>query len=396
MLKNKIKLMVLLLVMVLFFSTLSFATNDIPTPTSMEANVISSTVPGDNARTEEGNEPSTDQTSQIHNGDLYVLDKHVVMDQLVDGNVFLFGNDIEVTGKVNGSLYAFGNNVSFSKDSYVVQSIYVMADTVTLNGSANDLYAFARKVDMSYDAFMIRDLKVFAETFNFNGGVGRDAIVAANNFNFVNTENSAAIVYGNLTYSAPNELSLTSDLVQGEVHYKQSFEKEKSITNIVIEKLISICNAILYALVVLFLCLWLAPKFVKNSSSNLTTSNVAKCFGIGLLTVIVSCFVGFGLLFTVVGIPLGFAIMALLILLLSIATTVTSICITYKLKEKFAYTKNYLTYLTLVGIIVVIWALNLIPYVGWVISFVVKMFGLGTVVYYLFMKNKSENVKTNE
>ena len=88
--------------------------------------------------------------------------------------------------------------------------------------------------------------------------------------------------------------------------------------------------------------------------------------------------------------------MALLILLLSIATTVTSICITYKLKEKFAYTKNYLTYLTLVGIIVVIWALNLIPYVGWVISFVVKMFGLGTVVYYLFMKNKSENVKTNE
>ncbi|MCI8482234.1 MAG: hypothetical protein HFJ27_04035, partial [Clostridia bacterium] len=73
-----------------------------------------------------------------------------------------------------------------------------------------------------------------------------------------------------------------------------------------------------------------------------------------------------------------------------------SICITYKLKEKFAYSKKYLTYLTLIGVVVAIWALSLIPYVGWVISFVVKMFGLGTIIYYLLTNKKSNNIAEKE
>lgn len=395
MLKNKTKIMVLLLVLLIIFSTFSFATDDVPTPTSIEGNVVDSLVPGDNTRTEV-DETTPISDSEIHNGDLYVYDDNIKMDQLVDGNVFLFGNNIEVTGKVNGSLYAFGNNVSFSQESYVVQSIYVMANTLTLNGSANDLYAFARKVDMAYDSFMIRDLRVCSDTFNFNGGVGRDAFVTANNFNFVNIENSAAIVYGNLTYSAPNELSLTSDLVQGEIKYQKELASGSSVTEVIIEKIINICAIVLYAFVVFFLCLWLAPKFLNTIPTYLEPVTCAKSFGIGLLTFVVSVLVSIVLLFTVVGVPLSFAIIALLILLLSIATAITSICITYKLKEKFAYEKNYLTYLILAGIVIVIWALELIPYVGGLVSFVVKMFGLGTIVYYLFKKNKSEDVKTKE
>ncbi len=394
MLKNKTKIMVLLLAFLLMFSTFCFATEGEPTPTSEETNTITSTAPGDNARVEEGTEP--EPTPEIYSGDLYVFDNNIEMDQLVDGNVFLFGDHINVTGKVNGSLYACGNNVTFAKDSYVVQSIYVMANTVTLNGNANDLYAFARKVDMSYDSFMIRDLKVFADTFNFNGGVGRDAFVEANNFNFSNSTDKSAIVYGNLTYSASKELSLSNELVQGEVHYQKALDSKESVTEVILEKVISACNAILYTLVVFLLCLWLAPKFLNNTSSTITVSNIFRSFGIGLLTILLASMVSIGLLFTFIGIPLGFAIAALLVLLLSISGAISSICITYKLKEKFAYSKKYLTYLTLIGVVVAIWALSLIPYVGWVISFVVKMFGLGTIIYYLLTNKKSNNIAEKE
>ena len=91
---------------------------------------------------------------------------------------------------------------------------------------------------------------------------------------------------------------------------------------------------------------------------------------------------------------LGFAIIALLALLISIANAVTCISITNKLKEKFAFSKNYLTYLTLAGVVIVIWALGLIPYIGAFISFVVNMIGLGIVVYYLFTRNSCDKKET--
>jgi hypothetical protein len=399
MLKNKTKFMVLILAILLIVSTVSFATED----------TVTSTLPGDNAKTSEDTavvtsdtegtaieedtateteETTDDTTTEIRNEDLYIFDDEINMDQLVDGNVYLFGNNINVTGKVNGNLYAFGNNVSFSAESYVVQAIYVMANELTIDGCANDLYAAANTVSMSYDSFMIRDLRVAANTFNFNGGVGRDAFVYANTFNFSTTEGDDAIVYGNLTYTSSNELELTTDYVQGDIKYTKQVIQEESVGDIVADKILSACKAIIYAIVVLLLCVWLAPKFLEKASSYITTSNCAKAFGIGVLTFVVAVLAVFGLLFTVVGVPLGFAIFALLALLMSISTAITGIAVSYKLKEKFAYKKAYLTYLTLAGVILVIYVIGLIPYIGTIINCVINAIGLGIVVNYLFTKNK--------
>lgn len=404
--------MVLLLAFVLILSTVSFATEGEPVPTSMEENPVvtseegnenvNSTVPGDNAKTqgEDSNNtvaPTDEPTEEdIYNGDLYLVGNHIEMDKLVDGNVYLFGRNINITGKVNGSLYVCGETVTVAKEAYIIQSMYIAANKINLNGCANDLYAFANTVDMSFDSFMLRDLRVCANTFNFNGGCGRDAFVAANHFNFVTTDGNAALIYGNLTYSAPEELALTNELVQGEIKYQKDFFGNVSVTDMVIEKVIGVCAILLYAFVVFFLCLWLAPKFLKTTSTYLEPVTCAKSFGIGLLTTVATIFVSAILLLTIVAIPLSLAMVALLVLLLSIGTVISSICITYKLKEKFAYEKNYLTYLTLAGVVIVIWALELIPYVGTFVSIVVKMFGLGVIVHYLFTQNKPEKKEKTE
>lgn len=396
MLKHKTKFIVILLSFLMIISTFTFATDTAVTTSLVDDEAIIS-LDSDETSEETTTTEETDVEEEIYNGDLYIFDDNIEMDQLVDGNVFLFGNNINITGKVNGSLYAFGNTVTFGEESYVVQAFYVFANQLTLDGCANDLYAFAKKVDMSYNSFMIRDLRVMANTFNFNGGVGRDAFVTANNFNFVTTENDAAIVYGNLTYSSANELSLTTDFVQGEIKYDKQISNTESITDVVINKVISFCNSLLYILVVFFLCLWLAPKFTAKTQDYITVKKCASSFGIGLLASIIIAIVGTILLFTIVGIPVGLALVGLLVLLLSIATTVTCIAITNKLKEKFSYSKNYLTYLTLVGIAIIIWALELIPYVGIIISLLVKMIGLGITIRYLLTKNvESEETKKVE
>ena len=58
-----------------------------------------------------------------------------------------------------------------------------------------------------------------------------------------------------------------------------------------------------------------------------------------------------------------------------------------------------MTYLTLVGVVIVIWALKLIPYVGAVISFVVNSIGVGIIVNYIFTRNhiqKNNAVETKK
>ncbi len=388
MLKKKTKFILILLAAFLIVSTVSFATDEgiMPISETAEEKTIE---PRDNETPNETNETQTAEQSEIHNGDLYLFDNDIVMDQLVDGNVFIFGNNVKVTGKVNGSLYVCANNLTFDKDSYILQSIYACANTIKFDGIAYyDLYASCRQLDMSADSFVQRDLRVVADTLNFSSGVGRNAFVYVNTFNFM--KESDAIVYGDLTYTASRELELSQELVQGNISYKPDMENEQnSVSEVILDKAIELCSSLLYVAIVFVLAILLAPKFMEKASTYITPATSAKSFGIGILATIMAVVISLVLLFSVIGIPVSFAIIALLVLLLSIATAVTSICITYRLKEKFAYSKDCLTYLTLAGVVIVIWVLKLIPYVGWVISFVVKMIGLGIIIYYLLTKSKS-------
>lgn len=388
MLKKKTKFILILLAAFLIVSTVSFATDEgiMPISETAEEKTIE---PRDNETPNETNETQTAEQSEIHNGDLYLFDNDIIMDQLVDGNVFIFGNNVKVTGKVNGSLYVCANNLTFDKDSYILQSIYACANTIKFDGIAYyDLYASCRQLDMSADSFVQRDLRVVADTLNFSSGVGRNAFVYVNTFNFM--KESDAIVYGDLTYTASRELELSQELVQGNISYKPDMENEQNpVSEVILDKAIELCSSLLYVAIVFVLAILLAPKFMEKASTYITPATSAKSFGIGILATIMAVVISLVLLFSVIGIPVSFAIIALLVLLLSIATAVTSICITYRLKEKFAYSKDCLTYLTLAGVVIVIWVLKLIPYVGWVISFVVKMIGLGIIIYYLLTKSKS-------
>lgn len=388
MLKKKTKFILILLAAFLIVSTVSFATDEgiMPISETAEEKTIE---PRDNETPNETNETQTAEQSEIHNGDLYLFDNDIVMDQLVDGNVFIFGNNVKVTGKVNGSLYVCANNLTFDKDSYILQSIYACANTIKFDGIAYyDLYASCRQLDMSADSFVQRDLRVVADTLNFSSGVGRNAFVYVNTFNFM--KESDAIVYGDLTYTASRELELSQELVQGNISYKPDMENEQnSVSEVILDKAIELCSSLLYVAIVFVLAILLAPKFMEKASTYITPATSAKSFGIGILATIMAVVISLVLLFSVIGIPVSFAIIALLVLLLSIATAVTSICITYRLKEKFAYSKDCLTYLTLAGVVIVIWVLKLIPYVGGVVSFVIKMIGLGIIIYYLLTKSKS-------
>ncbi len=383
MLKMKSKFIALFITILLVLSTTVFASDADIMPISEETNTV-------DTNTVTSDEQETEPMPEIRNDDLYIFDNNIDMDQLVDGNVFLFGKNITVSGSVNGSLYAFGDNITFTTDAYIVQSIYAVGNHITLDGYATDFYLAATTLDITQNGFAVRDLKALAGTFNFNGGVGRNANVTCNTFNFNTSEDAPAIVYGDLNYSSANELSLSEDYVQGEISYTPHIEQENgnsTVWDMILQKVINFCNVLLLAIVVFLLFLWIAPKFVEVSGKYIGIKKSLISFGIGILSTIIACVLIIVLLFSTVGMPLSLILLGLLILGLLIANSVVCISITYKLKEKFKYNKNYLTYIIFIISVLVIWLLEQIPYVGFVISIIVNFLGLGIILHYLFTKN---------
>lgn len=391
MLKNKSKLIIAIITILLLISTISFATNsDVASPTSSEENTVS-TVPSENSTDSE-----SIAESDIRDRDLYLFDDNIVMDELVDGNVFLFGENIEITGKVNGSLYAFGNKVTFKSGASVIQSTYICANEVYFDGDAHDLYAFCNTLNMTYNSFIVRDLRVAASTFTYSGGVGRNAYVVAENFTFTTEDENDGLVYGDLNYYSKSELELSKDYVQGNLNYNKLDTSTKlSTADIIIRKVTSLFTSLLFTIVIFLLSIWITPKFIEKTSSFVSTKAL-PAFGIGLLALIVIPIISILLMISVIGVPVGFVILGLYILVLTICIPIVNICITYKLKEKFNFDKTYKTILTLIAISLVVWALTQIPYIGIYIQLLLIVIGLGIMFLYLFTKNKNTQPKINE
>lgn len=405
MLKNKSKFFVLFIIATLLLSTLCFATDETGDltsddgleTTSLEDNTVTDENAVDTATDTDTDADTTVDTSDIRNDNLYLADDDVVMDELVDGNVFLFGNNVEVTGQVNGNVFVFGNTVTFSETSYVINSVYIFANTVEFKGLCSDLYVMANRVNIPYSdqyCFIFRDLNVVANSFTFAGGVGRNANVTATKFNFVTTENAAGLVYGDLNYSASNELELSSDFVEGNINYSKVEEttRTETVQEIIVNKLVSLCSALLIAVVVYLLALLVAPKFVNKTDAKL--SSLLPALGIGVLSIIAVAVVFIALMFTVIGVPLGFIMLAIYLLLFAIAFSILAIYISNIVKSKMTkikIDKNWKFIVLLLVVSLVMWLLEQIPYIGGLISFLILMAGIGLL--FMTMFGNIKNVK---
>lgn len=399
MLKKKSKLLTLLVIAILLLSTLCFATDETATPTSEEGIMPISedgSTPVDGNTITEGTTPSVNQEN-IHNNNLTIFDNDVKMDKLVDGNVYLFGNNIEVSGQVNGNLFAFGNNVTFTDQAYIINSVYVCANTLDFRGLCSDLNVFANKVTIPYSqesCFIFRDLNVCASSFSFAGGVGRNANVYANTFNFSKEENASGLVYGNLTYFSTNELELSEPLVEGTVKYSKIDEsiKELSTKEIIINNLISLGSTLLSVIVVYLLALLVAPKFAKKSNAKLL--NILPALGIGLLSMFAVVVLFVILMYTTIGVPLGFAMLGAYILLFAISFSIFALYVTNAIKplidSKIKIDTNWKFAILLLLVALFMWILQQVPYIKVFVTLIIIIGGVGLFFMNIFGNLKKE------
>ena len=135
---------------------------------------MASTVPGDNARTTEGeavttslneenatsneassntdgaNESSNETTGEstnettIYTSDYFAAGQNYTLDKLVDGNSFAMGDNVTVTGQINGDLFVMGNTVTIDENAIIYNNLFVLAKELIVNGTVYNLTHFLR------------------------------------------------------------------------------------------------------------------------------------------------------------------------------------------------------------------------------------------------------------
>lgn len=392
MLKKKSKILLSVLFVLLLLSSVCLATED---TSLIDDSVV---VTSDTNNTQEVD--TTSSTANWVNTDLYLSEDKITIDKVVDGNAFVAAKEVTVTGEIGGDLFVVADKVTI-EGGYVYSSLFVCANEITINGVVYDVYAISNNFNLESNGFIYRDLKVTGSNINLNGKIRRDAYISAKSLAL--NEQSGTIVYGNLEYSTPSEITIPEGAVSGSVKYNvntSNTEKETSIASIILGYVSEAIQALLLTFVLTVILLWLTPKFV-NRVGNMSVGKSFASLGIGVITPVVLVIVALLLAISVVGLKMLLPTIFIFVAFSLIASSITSIFFG-KLFTKLLKTDSKVKFVlfTLLSNLV-LWLLTKIPFVGGFIGFLVYAFGIGTLLVNIVCRKevvveKNEKVEKSE
>ena len=309
--KNKLKIIALIAMLILALTLPIVRADDEPVANT---EVTSPEATAENISTDMPQTTNTPGTSDenFKKNDVYLAGDNVTIDYIVDGNLFVFANNVTINSQIGGDAFICAGSVTIGEQGYVFSNLFTASKDVTINGVVYDLYAASQNTTIN--GYVYRDIHVGSDTVNIFGTVGRNASIDCNTLNFTkeNAEEgtSGAAINGNLNYSAKEEVSIPEGIVSGETTFEQqnSF-KENSIQ----DTIMNLGTYVITVVVIWLLCLWLAPKFLKNNTSLLTTKKILPVIGLGALTPII--LFALAILFFVLDITVTLGFVLLLVLL---------------------------------------------------------------------------------
>ena len=430
--KTKFKFLVTTLLLVLFTSTMCFATSEMPIEsgvtntvdnTNSEVAPIAEDSSEPIATTDESATTSTEESSWVNN-DLYVTGENITVNQIVDGNAFIIGTDVKISGEIGGDLFVIADKLTISSENqggYVYSNIFAMANEITIDGIVYDVYAMCNTFNLNSNGYIYRDIKLIAKDINLSGFIRRDAYITASNLNFnykpdspviingnvtanvekvnftpiseITTDDDIKVVGGNFKYSSNSEITDLNKYVAGEANYSKSvISTESNTSKTIYSYLYAIIGIMILTIIVINILGKVAPNFVQNSG-NLLTKKIGSVIGYGILGLIVFPILIFLLLISGVGTYLAIALACLYALLIAISTSILAISISQIIFNKKNITKKLDTVViaALISVVILVIGelLSKLGIFGFIFSLIVNILSFGIILSSIFSKKKN-------
>ena len=391
MLRKNSKFLKIFLTLVLLVSTsVSFVLADNETASESDISLISETNSEENAVVTDDNQEQKDDS--FKKSDLYLCEDEVNIDYIVDGNVFIMADKVTINSQIGGDAFILAKEVVIDSEGYIFNNLFTCAQNITIKGVVYDLYACAQDVNIS-GGFVYRDLKTVCQKLNVAGTIGRNAFVSCSNINFNTDENTKGIIYGNLTYSTPSELSFEDGVVNGTVVYKApKTSSEKTVGAIVSDYILDLGTFIVFVVIIWLVCLWLTPKFLNNTNQ-FVGKKTLNVLGTGFLTLVavpVACII---LILLQITASISLLTIALYVLALVLAKSLFTIVANNYLCSRLNINKNNGRFGMLIVSGIIVWVICELPFIGGIVSFVIAVLGLGILVSAILPKKSCKKNK---
>jgi cytoskeletal protein CcmA (bactofilin family) len=331
-------------------------------------------------------------------GDVICAAQSVIINGNVDGDVICVAQSITINGKVGGSLRTAANSVVLN--GTVGHTAMMAGTSVSVSPSAVigwDAMVAGASVELGGN--IKRDVFGAGSQVRISGNVGRQVTLYLNakgnnketdKTNFFITK--SAVINGNVSYTSFNDAKVeTGSTIKGEIKRQDPkilINKDKTARDATVGWLWYSIIAIFAALIVgLVMTSWLVKPL--NEITEKIFSRTFKNLGWGFLVLFLSPFIIAILAITVIGLPLALILLGLWLLILYPAKIIVAIALGRKLVNKINFLKRYKDSLmgAMVFGVIVAWIIFSIPVIGWILSVIAVLIGVGGIWHYARAKN---------
>ncbi len=330
--------------------------------------------------------------SQTNLKDLYLFGKAIDLSAPVTNDVVAAGGNISISGTISNNLSAAGGTITVS--SAINNTARVAGGNVIIEGPVkNDLAVAGGSVTVSKHASVGGDLlaaggqvqiagPIKGKILMSGGDITINSVVGGNvNIGHVDTLTLGpeAKINGTLTYNSPQPLTKDpGSIVKGTTtyHHVQKQEHQKQANQVWF-------GFSIYQLLVEIILSILLISFMRNALSALMqrmSESPWKSLGIGIVYVILAPIVSLILL---VLLPLGLVSLFLYFILLILSIFIRDIFVGWFLLHWWKNRSKKQYYLDWrAGVLgpIIIMLINLIPILGWLITAIISLIGIGALL----------------
>jgi len=350
---------------------------------------------GMDVRVSKGNESKLVNipASETVDDNLFVAGETVVIDGTINGDLFAFARQVIVHGAVKGNIITGAQSVEIDGD--VGGSIITGGQTIQVNSKvSHNVAAFGQSVTLGKDSTVDGDAGTFGNETHLNGSVAHSYYVFGLGDVAGSVGRSMTFRGGTLTLLPTARIAgdLTAHVQKAEaVHIspgamiggRQSIELEMPRPSryrtfgFYFGQVIRMAAAFVTGIILLLLF----PSLRRMNFSDALT--VAKSGGIGLLLLIAMPIAAIIVMITWVGIPLGMIGIVAWLLGLYLAKILVANFVGRTLLLSDMDRMSSVVLSLLLGLLLVFIAINL-PYIGWLIHFLLVIIGFGALILTLF------------
>jgi cytoskeletal protein CcmA (bactofilin family) len=313
----------------------------------------------------------------IIEGDLISVSRSLVQSGLILGSLNAMAQDVDVLGEVKGSVRAFAQNVNVN--GALDRNLIALGYSVDLKPGAEiqkDVSVFCGK--MTLDGKLGGNLKGSVGELVISGVVNQDVSVEADKITLMPT----ARILGNLKYKSEKEAKIESGaLVSGETVWTQpKAAKEKEPKSIFTGKPIIPEILFLLALMVTGVVLTLICGKNAYQTKQVIGDSFLKTLALGFVAMVCVPIAVIILIISVIGIPIAVIAVLAYAVLIYVAKIPVAIFVGEKIIRGLGKEgQPSLLWSMLLGLVVLTLLLN-IPYLDWLIYFLVLFTGFGAII----------------